>query len=118
MAASKLKLEINQGATFRQRLTWMTGTPATPVDLTGYTARMQVREEIAAAAVLVELTTENDGITLGGATGTVDLYISAVATAAFAWESGVYDIEMVAPNGDVKRLVAGSVAVSPEVTRV
>lgn len=118
MAASKLKLPIDQGATFRRRLTWKTGTPSLPVDLTGYTARMQVRSEITDAAILLTLTTENGGITLGGAAGTIDLYISATATAGFTWETGVYDLEMVASNGDVIRLVAGAVSVSPEVTRV
>ena len=116
MAASKLKLGIDQGATFRRRLTWKTGTPASPVNLTGYTARMQVRGELADDAVLLELTTENGGITLGGAAGTIDLHISAAATAAFTWEAGVYDLEMVSGD-DVTRLVAGTVSVSPEVTR-
>lgn len=118
MAASKLKLAIEQGATFRRRLTWKTGTPALPVNLTGYTARMQIRGELTDATVLLELTTENGGITLGGTAGTIDLYISAVATAGITWESGVYDLEMVASNSDVIRLVAGGVSVSPEVTRV
>jgi hypothetical protein len=120
MAVSKLKLEINQGATFRRRLTWLTGSPATPVDLTGWTARMQIRSTVESAAVLHELTTENGGITLGGIAGTIDLYISATATAAFAWPSAaVYDLELVAPGvgGDVYRLVGGSVTLSREVTR-
>lgn len=113
----KVKLFIDQGATFRKRLVWSTGTPAVPVDLTGYTARMQIRADIASPTVLHELTTENGGITLGGATGQIDLYISAAATAAFAWQAGVYDLELVAPNGDVTRLIEGTVQVSREVTR-
>lgn len=119
MAESKLKLVVQQGATFRKRMTWKTGTPAALVDLAGYTARMQIRGEIEDAVALLELTTENSRITLGGAAGTIDLYISADDTAEITWESGVYDLELVAPgaNGDVIRLVSGSVVVSPEVTR-
>lgn len=119
MAASKLKLEILQGATYRKRLTWKAGTPAVAVDLTGYTARMQVRGEIEDVTFLIELTTENNRITLGGAAGTIDLYISAADTEALTWETGVYDLELIAPglNGDVIRLVSGAVSVSPEVTR-
>lgn len=117
MASFKLKLAIDQGATFRQPLVWKSGTPPEPVNLTGYTAKMQVRPEIASPVVLLTLTTENGGITLGGATGTVDLYISAEATAAFGWEEGVYDIEFTAPNGDVFRRISGTVAISREVTR-
>ena len=118
MAAFKVNLAVDQGATFRKRFVWKTGEPATPVDLTGYTARMQVRESIEAADVLVELTTENSGIALGTTNGQIDLYISAADTAEYTWTGGVYDIELIAPSGDVLRKIKGSVSVSPEVTRV
>jgi hypothetical protein len=120
MAASKIKLAIKQGATFRQRLTWKTGTPATLVNLTGWTARMQLRADITDPVVLLTLDTENGGIVLGGAAGTIDLYIGHVATAGFTWESAVLDLEMVAPgpDGDVIRLVEGVATNSFEVTRV
>lgn len=117
MAAAKLKLLIEQGATFRKLLTWKTGTPATPVNLTGCTARMHIRETITDAVPLVTLTTENGGITLGGVAGTIELLISATATAAFTWTAGVYDLEVVFASGDVRRLVFGPITVSPEVTR-
>ena len=95
-----------------------TGSPAALVNLTGYTARMQIREELASAAVLLSLTTENGGITLGGALGTIDLFISAADTTAITWEGGVYDLELVAPSTDVTRLIdESSVTVSFEVTR-
>ncbi len=120
MAASKIKLLIKQGATFRKRLTWKTGSPAAAVNLTGYTARMQIRKDIADALPVAELTTENGGITLGGAAGTIDFYLSDTVTAAYTWEDGVLDLELVAPGtgGDVIRLVEGTAAVSREVTRV
>jgi hypothetical protein len=116
---AKLNLSINQGATYRKQLVYKAGptNAPVPVDLTGYTARMQARESQEATAVLVELATENGGITLGGAAGTIDLYISATATAAFTWTSAVYDLELIAPNGDVLRKVEGSITVRPEVTR-
>lgn len=78
---------------------------------------MQVRSEVSSPNVLLELTTENGGITLGGALGTVDLYIPASTTTAITWEDGVYDIEFVFPNGDVLRKIYGVVVVSQEVTR-
>lgn len=119
MPASKLKLEIEQGATFRRRVTWKTGAAQTPVDLTGWTAKMQVRAKIGAPTVLVELSTENDMIALGGAAGTIDLYIPASTTETFEWTAGTYDLEMMAPgvDGDIIRLLYGSVTVSQEVTK-
>lgn len=113
---AKLKFTIYQGATFRKRLTW-TAPSSSPIDLTGCTARMQVREEVESTTVLLSLTTENDGIALGGAAGTIDLYVSDEDTAAITWDAGVWDLEVVHPGGEVTRLAQGSVSVSPEVTR-
>lgn len=113
----KHNITIIQGATLRDVTTWKAGTPAVPVDLTGCTARMQVRAKIDSADTLLNLTTENGGIILGGTAGTVTVFLSATATAALTWKSGVYDLEVQFGNGDVRRLLAGSVAVSPEVTR-
>lgn len=113
----KHNITIIQGATLRDVTTWKSGTPAVPVDLTGCTARMQVRTRIDDTNVLLNLTTENGGISLGGTAGTVTIYLSATATAALTWKSGIYDLEIQFGNGDVRRLMAGSVSVSPEVTR-
>jgi hypothetical protein len=113
----KHPIKIIQGATLRDVTTWKTGTPAVAVDLTGCTARMQIRAKIADTAALKSLTTENGGIALGGAAGTVTIFLSATDTAAIAWKSGVYDLEIVFASGDVRRLLSGSVSVSPEVTR-
>ena len=114
---AKLKLTIYQGATFRKRLTWSAGTPAVPVDLTGCTARMQVRPEVESPMVLLELTTANGGIALGGVAGTIELYVSDDASTLFTWTAGVWDLEIEFPGGDVRRLAQGSISVSPEVTR-
>lgn len=117
MPAAKLKLTIEQGATFRKLLTWQTGTPLAPVDLTGCTARMHIRAEVASPDVLHALTTENAGITLGGTAGTLALHIPADATSSIAAGSAVYDLEIVLPSGDVHRLVGGTVTITAEVTR-
>lgn len=120
MPAHKLNLKLDQGATFDKVLTWKTGAKASlavPVDLTGCTARSQIRAEVESEVVLLELTTENGRIQLGGPTGTIRILIDATTTAAINWESGVYDLEVVFPEGRVDRRLAGSVSVSKEVTR-
>jgi len=114
---AKHNITIYQGATLRDVTTWKSGDPAVPVDLTGCTARMQVRQKVESTDVLLSLTTENGGIILGGTAGTVTIYLSATATAALTWKSGVYDLEIEFGTGDVRRLLAGAVVVSPEVTR-
>lgn len=119
MPAHKVKLPIEQGATFDNTYTWKTGsrTAATPVDLTGCVARAQFRPEITSELVLLELTTENGRIELGGVDGTIRLRLSATDTAAITWADAVYDLEIEFADGRVVRRMAGAVSVSPEVTR-
>jgi hypothetical protein len=114
MAAFNLNLEVEQGATFRKRLTWKAA--GVPVDLTGYSARMQVRADYG-APLLLELGTGDGGIALGGAEGTIELFIGAADTAKIAWEEAIYQMELTAPNGDVLRKLAGNVNVIPEVVK-
>lgn len=109
---------IYQGATWRLSLTWKTGDPATAVNLTGCTARMQIRSSVTSPTELLELTTENGGITLGGVVGTIVILIEPSDTVGQAWRTGVYDLEIIFGSGDVRRLLEGSAALMPEVTRV
>lgn len=65
--AVKKDLQIDQGATWCAVLCWKAGSPATPVDLTGCTARMHVRTQTNASDPPVRsLATGGQGITLGG----------------------------------------------------
>jgi len=75
----------------------------TPMDLTGFTARMLVKDEIG-GTVLVELTTENGGISIDNTKKTITRTLSATATAAFTWDQGVCDLELVSPTGVVTGL--------------
>jgi hypothetical protein len=110
-------LEINQGATLALVATWK-DSAGTAVNLTGYTARLNVRETYSSSSAILTLTTENSGITLGGSAGTITLSASATTTAALtAPFSGVYDLELVSGGGVVTRLLEGVATVSPEVTR-
>lgn len=113
----KYNLYLYRGATFTRIITWK-GENGTPIDLTGCTARLHMRETADAAAPFLTLTTENGGITLGGVAGTIALLATATATAAVTATQGVYDLELIASDGiTVTRLIEGMVFVVPEVTR-
>jgi len=113
--ASKYNIKIERGATFSLVLTWKDETEA-PVNLTGYTARMHIREKASSSTTLLELTTENSGIVLGGVLGTIEISIPAATSTAFPWSVGVYDLELVS-GSFVKRMLQGNVTVDTEVTR-
>lgn len=113
-APGYLDLDCWQGANFDYQLTWTVAGSA--VNVTGYSARMQVRQYADSTATVLSLV-NGTGITLGGTAGTIAL--SAVATATSAVEAGqyVYDLELVSGAGYVTRLVEGNFVVYAEVTR-
>ena len=116
MSASIYHLNIEQGATFTRTITWKDSTGA-PVNLTGYTARMQIRERVESSTALVSLTSSS-GITLGGVAGTIVITITSTQTDSLPnMKKGVYDLELVSSGGVVTRLLQGEVVVSPQVTR-
>jgi len=116
MAAAKYNFEIEQGTTFTKPLVWKNNT-GTVVNLSGYTARMQVRSSITSDVVLLELTTENELILITPAQGKITLSIDADTTSRINWTKGVYDLEVESSNGIVTRLLRGNITVSKEVTR-
>lgn len=92
----------------------------TPVDLTGYTSRMKIKDKVG-GTVLVStdaLDTPNNvlSIAIDNATKTITLSIPATATDDFAWKTGVYDLEMVSSSGVVTAILSGKVTVTKEVT--
>lgn len=85
-----------------------------PVDLTGARARMEIRTTYG-GALIHRLDTDNGGITIDP-DHTIRIRIPADASSAWTTLNGVYDLEIVFPNGNVARLIQGQVSVSPEVT--
>lgn len=112
----KYNITLYQGASFERIFAWK--IDGVPVSLTGYSARMQVRRNHPSPIAVITLTTENDGIVLGGSVGTVTLQMSAEETEAVGAAEYIYDIELESPAGDVYRILEGRFIVSPEVTRV
>lgn len=116
MAAGVYDITVEQGATFRLSLTWKDSTGAV-VNLTGYTARMQIRETYESEETIASFTSAGGSIVLGGALGTVVVTASATDTAKIQMTPAVYDLEVEASNGVVTRLLQGKANITREVTR-
>jgi hypothetical protein len=101
-----------QGATFSRRFTYSIG--GTAVNLGGYTAALQVREQYDTTPVLS--LTSGSGITLGGTAGTIDVVVASTASAAITAGQYLYDLELTT-SGTVTRLLQGVWVHTPEVTR-
>lgn len=115
MAAGTWNITIEQGATFNKIIA-MTDSAGAVIDLTGYSARMQIRQSTKSSVTLLELSSPSNGIAITALTGLITITISATTTAALSFMTAVYDLEIV--NGSVvTRLLQGSVTLSEEVTR-
>ena len=103
-----------QGSTFSRSLTYT--LDQIPVNLSGYSSRLQVRQAHYSENTIVSLAS-GSGITIGGSAGTIDILISASVTSSFPPGDHVYDLEIVSPSNIVDRLIEGRFYVTPEVTR-
>jgi hypothetical protein len=115
MASVQHDIVIDQGSTFELALQWLDENE-TPIDLTGYTGRMQVRETHESADVLLDIPIGQ--VTLD-ASGNITITAPASDTAAVPEGRHVYDFEIY-PAGDEDqaiRMIHGDAVVTPEVTR-
>ena len=131
MIAGIYNITIEQGATFTRLIsleqpdleTDPTGSTFENYDLSGHTARMQIRSTIDSTTPMITLTTENGRIDINpnvndDATrnNEILLLVSAADTSALQ-TSGIYDLELISAGGVVSRLIRGDVVLIPEVTR-
>lgn len=114
MSAS-YNIVVDQGATIDRVFTWYQADGVTPVNLTGFSAHMQVRSS-AGGTLLADLSTAEGQISLGEAAGTITLNVAAAVTAGWTFGGGVYDLQLTDPLGNVTTLLAGLFTVNPAVT--
>jgi hypothetical protein len=112
MEATEYPLTIEQGSTFQMQFRWK--VDGNIVNLTGATARMQLRRS-PRSAVIFELTNTNSRILLGGTLGTVSLELTSDETASIPAGNFVYDLEIVF-GSVVRKLLRGTAVVASEVT--
>jgi hypothetical protein len=84
----------------------------TPVDLTGITATLTVRDKVGGTVLLV-LDSHTGGVVLDNTAKTITLVFDAVTTALQLWKRGIYELNLV--NGaDVTLLASGDITVAQE----
>jgi hypothetical protein len=103
-----------QGSTFRRSLTYT--LDQIPIDLSGYSSRLQVRQTHYSEDPIISLVS-GSGILIGGSAGTIEILIEANVTSNFPPGTHFYDLEIISPSNIVDRLIEGRFNVTPEVTR-
>lgn len=91
-----------------------------PIDLTGFSAIMELRYNFGDGNVILTLTDTNQGIELGGVTGNIDMIFSRGQTdqrsAQMAWSRAAYDLILIDPQGNRKKIIKGFVTVARSAT--
>jgi len=131
MSAGRYPIYIEQGTTIDFEIQYKDST-GTPVDLTGYGARMQIRPSAASETVYLSLTStptaDGTGISMSGSapykpptSGSLGIYIASCDSTQLNFGDAVYDLEIFAPIDsdcpEVTRILQGPVRLSKEVTR-
>ena len=81
MSAGYHHFIVEQGATFGQTLT-LKDSAGSVINLTGFSGAMQFRENPEASSSILDITTANSRMTMGGGAGTITLAVSATDTAS------------------------------------
>ena len=133
---------LEMGATFSNQLVWQKFDPAltaaaqaiadfaaasrgmiadpverifTPVDITGYTVKMQVRQKIG-SPVILEISTANGRVTLIPLSGIINLQVAASDTASLPPGLYRYDLDLTDTNGFVTKFIEGSFEIRGSIT--
>ena len=119
--SANLNLTVVQNTNFDDSVLIRDADTQTPFDLTGYSARMQVRREINDTTPVFDWSSADGELVMGGVLGTITWDISAAETAVpeVDWdgELWVYDLLLTSPSGDVDRALYGTITIYGSSTR-
>jgi hypothetical protein len=99
-----------------------TGNTFEDYDLSGHSARMQIRRTIDSDTTIVNMNSSSASapgrieVNPGSANNQIQVFMSDAVTASIT-TSGVYDLEVIAANGFVSKVIRGAFTLIPEVTK-
>lgn len=130
MAAGKYSFVIEQGTTVDFEIQYKDSNN-NPIDLTGYSARMQLRPSVSSDAVYITLSSslnpDGTGLNMGGSggakpttSGSIGIFIASCTSSLFIFDTAYYDLEIYSGSMDcpiTTRVLEGQIRLSKEVTR-
>ena len=117
MTAGIYNMVMDQGSIWTLQVEYQDPN-GTPINLNGFTAKMQLRSHPNDLDAALTLSTANGDIVITGATGTINITASSTETGAIDEGPYFYDLEITntVTNEDT-RIIQGQIVVSAEVTR-
>lgn len=87
-----------------------------PMDLTGMTARMQIRPSLTSTTIIDTYTTEIGTIAIDNTLKTITINVPATTTADYTFSTGVYSLELIS-GSTVYQIITGTISLVAEITR-
>lgn len=117
MAFRDVDLIIFQGGSIKQRIA-VVNSDGTVRDLTGYSAKLQIRATPSSASPLVTLTDGGGGLTITAPSGFIDIIVANTTVSGYTFTDGVWDLRINASTSDTyEYLCGGNVHVRKMVTQ-
>jgi hypothetical protein len=134
MAAGQYSFTLEQGSTLDFNIEY-SGSDGAPVDLSGYEARMHIREQKDSSNVICTLSSSLDidgtglnmtppsgsfqGEVFPKSSGSIKIFISAASSSNFSFTKAYYDLEIYSGSNYpiVTRILEGRIKLNKEVTR-
>ena len=114
--AGQKNFEVDQNATFSFRVEYTEQDEVTPIDLTGASAKMQVRDTKGGNKLAVTLTSPSGGITIDGPEGILNIKMTPTQTNKLFYPKSSYDVMVIDSNGNKIKLLEGFMTLNRSVT--
>jgi hypothetical protein len=113
--AGQKNFEVDQNATFTF-ITEYKDSSNNAIDLTGASAKMQIRDTKGGAKLAVTLTSPAGGIVIDGPNGKLTIKLTPTQTNKLFYPKSSYDIMVVDSNGNKIKLLEGFMTLNRSVT--
>lgn len=113
--AGQKNFEVDQNATFSFVLEYKDNS-GNAIDLTGASAKMQVRDTAGGTKLAVTLTSPSGGITIDPTHGKLTVKLTPTQTTKLFYPKSSYDIMLIDSNANKTKLLEGFMTLSRSVT--
>ena len=114
MAVQK-NFEVDQNTTFTFVVEYKDSN-GSAINLTGYSAKLQVRDTKGGAKLAVSLTSPSGGITIDAALGKLTVKMTPTQTSKLFYPKSEYDLMLTDSNFNKTKLLEGFITLSRSVT--
>ena len=113
--AGQKNFEVDQNATFSFVVEYKDDN-GNAIDLTGASAKMQVRDVKGGTKLAVTLTSTSGGIVINGTLGKITVTLTPTQTNKLFYPKSVYDIMVIDSNANKIKLLEGFLTLNRSVT--